>query len=1178
MIGRIVTEAGGPANQAGVYFQNTIAALYLGRLLDLRQRPTRERIVEVRVEAPAHVDDIVVRFADGRRRYIQAKRSLTAGSDAWNRLWCDFGEQLATAGSDDRLVLVLGDHSELGCDLRECCERTAGAESDDEYLARLTNAQRHFIRQIMQCGSPHLTEVSPLRALLARTDVEMYVDRYVERDHAPQWLPECSATAEHLLAILRDLVGGGSRTRVSFDARELRRLLKEVHDVDLTEPPNWGASVYRAVVWKQSRIEVPGTGFAAHASEAFVWPQARPYDRTRRADFEDDLPTSTFAVRLNEVDLRHFPTTGLERSIVIAGPGFGKSALVRALQATSIKRGLLPVSVSIPELSSLDVTIGEFLQNHVNPKFEVKIDWIAAAESGLLVLFLDGLDEIPGERRPVLWERISTFCHRYPDTPWLLTVRDAAALPAPAGATLVELEPLRDEDVALFGSIYCRDNSELGKALIRHLDGRPDLRQLARIPLFLALLFTSIRALDDLPNTRGQLIEAYLELLFHPAQYKTAQSITTDASLLRRIAQEAAFHALQREEIGLTNRLLDDVARRSGAAAGLSSRSLIDNLVSLGVVRRSSLSRFEFPFPIVQEYLAAQHIVSTRPEEVASLLGLTAKRPWAQTLQFVLELHDSPGQLCSAILEATDDAFRTNLRLIARCVSNGMRLPSDLHAQVGRELAAFWPKASWGQRSRIGELITDAFCKPLYPEIRAQLVRPWSWHCGAAKAITQISDVSLTREAFHNFLSGDLEHAFLHDLQPLVSALGDEVLDAYVQRAREPRTTQREIQGIATLISQLDALQLSVECIATVQRDQSLPVAIRLAVLSLGSETRYNVPDAVIHSALSLPDYSSRSLAFAALARRPDPLQSFIQLLQDENWELKDRLDFIWYVVQALPEDQQTAQVGRILQDASLDPHIRLHLLVFAASRGEFASMETLVDSLDTLPVDLAGAMLSVFGHHQSRELVQRAVLGLKRRSLSPEDRVRLGGGLRIGMTFLLKMGWLGTGVLDPGPAHPGLDIARGLLEEWVTNGEYSPLDALRLDMALADLGAREAIERLGQRILHVVVTNAPKTDSNDPSAELGNALDRLLDNKGPLELESAVKIFRWCSYNGASRAAKMIAARGNKEAFEQLVELFNSSDDSHLRGYILEQLEPISSRLGVRVNMTDHELTYRFT
>src|SRR5258708_8696260 len=88
-----MAEAGGPATQAGIFYQNTVAALYLGRMLDLRRRSTQHRVLYVRVEAPEEVDDIVVRLGDGSRRFVQAKRTITTSSGAWHVLWATFFRQ-----------------------------------------------------------------------------------------------------------------------------------------------------------------------------------------------------------------------------------------------------------------------------------------------------------------------------------------------------------------------------------------------------------------------------------------------------------------------------------------------------------------------------------------------------------------------------------------------------------------------------------------------------------------------------------------------------------------------------------------------------------------------------------------------------------------------------------------------------------------------------------------------------------------------------------------------------------------------------------------------------------------------------------------------------------------------------------------------------------------------------
>jgi len=70
-------EPGGPTAQAGIHYQNTVAALFLGRMLDPQKRPDSDRVTGVRVEVPTDVDDTVVDFADGHCAYIQAKRALS---------------------------------------------------------------------------------------------------------------------------------------------------------------------------------------------------------------------------------------------------------------------------------------------------------------------------------------------------------------------------------------------------------------------------------------------------------------------------------------------------------------------------------------------------------------------------------------------------------------------------------------------------------------------------------------------------------------------------------------------------------------------------------------------------------------------------------------------------------------------------------------------------------------------------------------------------------------------------------------------------------------------------------------------------------------------------------------------------------------------------------------------
>ena len=145
-----MTESGGSTTQSGILYQNSIAALYLGRLCDLRQRSARERVVQVRIEAPEHVDDIKVTYADRHNDWIQAKENLQFTGDTWNKLWSDFESQRweQKFGSADRLRIVFGKNIEKFQDLQEMCRRALGSQDFDEWYGRLTESTRSLLKRI----------------------------------------------------------------------------------------------------------------------------------------------------------------------------------------------------------------------------------------------------------------------------------------------------------------------------------------------------------------------------------------------------------------------------------------------------------------------------------------------------------------------------------------------------------------------------------------------------------------------------------------------------------------------------------------------------------------------------------------------------------------------------------------------------------------------------------------------------------------------------------------------------------------------------------------------------------------------------------------------------------------------------------------------------------------------
>ena len=188
-----------------------------------------------------------------------------------------------------------------------------------------------------------------------------------------------------LLALLRDLAGGHARTRQSFSAPALRHRLLHDHGVSILEPTEWGATAYRDAVRRAALIEVPGTALSGPAAEMILWPRVREWERVGRSDFEDELLLEHFERVEAQIELRRFPTDDLHHCVLIAGPGHGKSALLTAIAANLADSPIVPALIPLASLAASDSHVAEFLADHIDRAYDVKIGWRRLAEQGLSV-------------------------------------------------------------------------------------------------------------------------------------------------------------------------------------------------------------------------------------------------------------------------------------------------------------------------------------------------------------------------------------------------------------------------------------------------------------------------------------------------------------------------------------------------------------------------------------------------------------------------------------------------------------------------------------------------------------------------------------------------------------------------------------------------------------------------
>jgi hypothetical protein len=1165
-----MAEAGGPTTQAGILYQNSIATLYMGRMLDLSPRGPQQRVVEVRLEAPSSVDDVIVSFADGAKYYIQAKLRLSLHSEAWSKLWKSFVSQYKDTrfSRNDKLVLNLGEPTQLGSDLRGCIERALTSENVTEWRGRLTARQTELVKSINNLTYPEDLDFSALMKLLCSVEIHIVPESEIERDYVSIWMPEGSTSKDSLFKMIRSIAGEAARMRASFDATKLRTTLKEQYNIQIHEPGNWGAQKYRRIISGRAVIEVPGTSMVKSISEAYIWPKANHYDRNKHHDFDDEMPHLTFHyLSPSQINFKIFPSPGFDRIIVVAGPGFGKTLLTFALAAENAGRGLLPALISIPEFSQADLSIIDYLSEEINKDTAVNVDWKAVAENGLLTLLLDGLDEISADKRIIALEQLKRFSLAYPNTPWLLTVRDAAALPAPLGATVVELAPLDNQDISKFIEVY---SPHIRSGLYNRILNSPDIFRLARIPLFLAMLLSTLESADHLPTTRSDLIEDYLHVLLRPEKFKISDPSPLDYSNLRKILEEVSFIALEREEVGVNIRAIERAIRNHTGNEVL-FQEVIDQLVKFGLLRKGGPNRLAFPFPIIQEYLAACHIILERQNEIPERLRLIAKRPWAQTLQFVLEQIPDPAPLIAALMDRPDDIFHTNLRLIARCVTNGMAISEVQRKDLNRRLGKAWPCSTWDMRRKIGDYINSTLSIPLVPEVGENLVKSWAMSAGGDDLLIKIADRSLALSLVKNYLRGELDHSFdLGKAYSLVDA--DMTLKLFLDRSKDPSLTPDQVENLAHSIRfTLGRNHPSETLLRDTINDTNLHVFIRIAALELCTDIP---PDSIslLEESMLADEYIVRYLATSLLAKIPEGVSKIFEVLNCSSVPMDRRLELLDFYSQSFfKEDARSPEEGlfKVITAAKLPGEFTPRLKAVAACYRE-SFFKELVSGLDTASIDIVLATLSIFGHYQSRHLVETAIQSLKKRTFTLREFFSIGHAFERGMMTIWDMQGMRSGPFRATPPHVGIDLCLKYFEETAPQYPFDRLDVLRFNIVCALLGSKEALNSLPKEFENYLRDSNFEIANNEDCILAGNVIYTLLGLKRLLSIDLIEQIVRQCPHNVSYHAVGMLGAHGSREALDCLIMLFSEAKETSIRPHILEVLEPLAGRFGQSIRRID--------
>ncbi|MBT3066735.1 NACHT domain-containing NTPase [Rhodoferax sp. U11-2br] len=1161
-----MAEAGGATTQAGIFYQNSVAALYLADLLELGAEPPRERVIEVRVEAPTDVDDIVVRYADGHCQYLNVKIDITPGGDPWKALWKSLRTQFNRMdfGAFDQLTVVLEGLTPQAKSLRELCQRAGSSLDEAAFRASLAEAHSKLLSGIESIvGSP-----AEVLEILRRTMVQILSEDQISSEFSRRRLGDRFVLPATLLTTLRDIAGGGARVRAMFHAAPLRRRLVLEHDIKILEPAEWGVPAYRATVAATSRIQIPGTSISGSTEDLFVWPRAHFYERAQISDFEDedllDRPTEISV----GVDMQAFPSEHLNRCVVVAGPGHGKSALLIAMAGRLAKGPYVPVLIPLASLAVAAIGVIEFLMTEVNRDFEIKADWQRLAEQGLVVMLFDGLDEIPLSSRPALLKRIETFSARYSTVPWMLTVRDPSVLSEPSDSRLIELLPLNDEDMVRFVEVMKRRLSTIDVyAFIRRLDIHPDIKRLARIPLFLSILLATVNDVNiNLPATRSDLIEGYLKTLFNPHIHKAIVGRSDHGGLLREVAETLAFERLERQEIGASEREVREIISRT-AQSTAEAEMIFERLRANGILRQQSSIRLQFPFPIVQEYLASCYLIRRSPESLANRIDDAIQRPWAQVIQFSLEQHPDPVPVIRAMLDRADDAFFTGLRLVGRCIANGTRVNASIRDEVADRLVQFWVGASLAARSRVGGLIAESFSNPMRPALRKAVHHVWLMSDGGGQIVSSENDQELTMSVLSGIMDRPLDRfVHYHSFKPAVSAAGDVAFRAILDRLLKSDAGPHR-EGLGSLFEHFLPGSVSRDLVLATASDDRLPRKTRLRILNIAGSPLNEESIELIRNAFLQEDEGELWSAIRLLHVHPLREDEFKRILRNEQVPLERRKRISGYLNQLFATaDERNTFIATCITESELHPDILDIMRLFSARFGDRLAFTQVLEKISDGRIDLAAQAISLLGHHPDRILAERAADLAEKHVVDVQHAVQLGRSATTGMLYVFEMDSFLSGTLRHAAPHAGIGRWMQVVEQWSCRDDLGGVQKLELLTCASQLGAVRARARLFAEVLSLDPDAAVFDLEDDYGHIMSSAIREVQRQNTRLPLSVGEKFVRAKRPNLPQVGTSVIAAHGNHDALQLLLKLHREITEWFVRSTLEDAIESLSAKLCVAV------------
>ena len=399
-----------------------------------------------------------------------------------------------------------------------------------------------------------------------------------------------------------------------------------------------------------------------------------------------------------------------QRILIRGEAGTGKTTLVYWLAVSAaaqrLKAPLSDRNIYVPLVVRLRSFVNDPLPTpyeivrHCVPTVSDAIakDWPSKViESGRAMLLVDGLDEIPQNKREDVKSWLNELCEidknnivivtsrpRAVDDSWLQDLGFAEAELLPMSWSDVEILIDQWHEAILDNPSVTEDSHEvaiIARDLKKAIRSTKALRTLAKSPLLCAMICAlNFNRREQLPSNRIELYNAAVEMLLERRDSARAVkpieqpelSLQQKRAVLQNVAYWMLKNGLSTVEYGrVKNRISNALKNIHNLPASATGASVLDLLIDRsGVIRSPSVGKVDFIHKSFQEYLAACAVINQ--DEVEFLVQQAHLDQWYEVVVLVAGLLPSyqTDNFLSSLIHRGDEELDCRHRLYVLAVAS----------------------------------------------------------------------------------------------------------------------------------------------------------------------------------------------------------------------------------------------------------------------------------------------------------------------------------------------------------------------------------------------------------------------------------------------------------------------------------------------------------------------------